>query len=97
MVKSATKEASGPLGSSAGGSGTVPPKETREQKFTRLAIKRMRALKARMRLVKNLATYPHTKDQAEKIISECFKGVHEIKSAFEHSGKSGSARDEFAF
>ena len=49
---------------------SVPADESREDKFVRLAVQRMSALKGKIRQVKNLARYPHTEEQAKRIVTE---------------------------
>lgn len=45
------------------------PAETREHKFTRLANKRVNKVIQSLRLVGNLGSYPHSPEQAERIMS----------------------------
>lgn len=60
----------------------VPEGERREDKFVRLALHRMTALKVKARQVKNLANYPHTEAQAAKIVGELKTLAAEIETAF---------------
>ena len=60
----------------------VPADETKEQAFVRLALHRMNATKAKIRQVKNLARYPHTKEQANRIVSELKSLAAEVEAAF---------------
>ena len=60
----------------------IPAGESREAKFVRLATQRMSKLKATARHVGNLATYPHTEAQRDKIMSELRRVVQEIDAAF---------------
>jgi hypothetical protein len=65
-----------------GGGGRVPPNETREEKFVRLATARIGVVKSKIRLIKNLAHYPHTEEQAAKIVAELNKMAADIEAAF---------------
>lgn len=47
----------------------VDPNETREQKFARLANKRVNTVLKHIALVGNLASYPHSPEQGERIVS----------------------------
>ena len=60
----------------------VPENESREQQFVRLAEKRVTAIKAKIRGIKNLARYPHTEDQAAKIVDALKAMATDIESAF---------------
>jgi hypothetical protein len=71
----------------------VPVGESREDKFVRLALQRMPNVQKHMRLVGNLATYPHTEAQRAKILGELRALVEEVEAAFEP--KHG--RDRFNF
>ena len=66
--------------------------ESREEKFVRLALQRMPNVKKHMRLVSNLASYPHTDAQRDKIISELRKLVAEVEAAFAPSRRDDSFR-----
>jgi hypothetical protein len=70
----------------------VPEDETRHDKFVRLALARMSALKAKARQVKNLAIYPHTETQANKIVGELKALAADIEAAFAPRGS-----DRFSF
>jgi hypothetical protein len=59
-----------------------PINETREEKFVRLALARMPNVKRQIRLVANLASYPHTEAQRDKIMSELRKMVADVDAAF---------------
>jgi hypothetical protein len=59
----------------------------------RLATQRMSKLKVTARHVGNLANYPHTEAQRDKIISECRKLVAEIDAAFTPKARD----DQFRF
>ncbi|HEY2244027.1 MAG TPA: hypothetical protein VGH47_07380 [Xanthobacteraceae bacterium] len=65
-----------------GNGSRIPPDETRQEKFVRLAMYRMTNLKASARGIANLAKYPHTDEQRNKIMSELRKIVAEIDIAF---------------
>jgi hypothetical protein len=69
----------------------VPANEKREDKFVRLALKRIGAVKAKIKGIKNLARYPHTEAQAAKIVAELKKMAADIEAAFV------PAEDEFKF
>ncbi|MBR0879658.1 hypothetical protein ACVMGC_001060 [Bradyrhizobium barranii subsp. barranii] len=60
----------------------IPEGEKREDKFVRLAIQRMNAVQSKIRQVKNLARYPHTEDQARRIINELRQMAIDIETAF---------------
>jgi hypothetical protein len=60
----------------------LPVDESREDKFVRLAQQRMSHVKKHTRLVANLATYPHTDAQRDRILSELRKLVAEVETAF---------------
>jgi dTDP-4-amino-4,6-dideoxygalactose transaminase len=64
------------------GRNPIPADETRQEKFVRLALYRMTNLKSSARGIANLAKYPHTDEQRNKIISELRKIVAEIDIAF---------------
>jgi hypothetical protein len=66
----------------------VPEGETREDKFVRLALARMTALKQKAEQVKNLAAYPHTEYQANKIVAEFKTLAAEIEAEFKPRGKA---------
>jgi len=72
----------------------LDPNESREDKFVRLSLNRMRALKRQGRLVCNLAAYPHDNLQAERIVSEAQTVAADIDKAFR---KGGRKRDDFSF
>jgi hypothetical protein len=71
----------------------VPENEAREDKFVRLALKRMGALKSRVRQIGNLASYPHTDEQAAKIVAEVKRMAAYIEEAFTPEPET----DEFNF
>jgi len=48
---------------------SVKPSETREQKFVRLAVKRVNKAINDLRLVGNLGAYPHTDAQTDSIFA----------------------------
>lgn len=58
----------------------------------RLALKRINALKGKARQIRNLAAYPHTEEQAAKIISEVKQMAAYIEDAF-----APKTDDEFKF
>lgn len=58
---------------------TDAPKETRDQKFIRLANARVRKALNSIRLIGNLATYPHTSDQTKKIVSAVNTAVTDVE------------------
>jgi type VI protein secretion system component VasF len=60
----------------------APAEESREDKFVRLAVQRMNALRGKIRQVKNLARYPHTEEQAKRIVSELKAFAADIEGAF---------------
>jgi hypothetical protein len=61
----------------------VPPGETKDGAFVRLAVKRMSAVKAKVKGVKNLARgYPRTPEQSARIVSEFKKLANEVEAAF---------------
>jgi len=71
----------------------VSADETKEEKFVRLAVQRMNALKGKVRQVKNLARYPHTEDQGKRIVSEIKGLANDIEEAFGPRVK----KDDFTF
>ena len=54
---------------------SAQPTETRDQKFVRLAVKRVNKVINDVRLVSNLATYPHTPEQASSIVNAINEAV----------------------
>lgn len=60
----------------------VPENESREQQFVRLAEKRVTAVMVKIRGIKNLARYPHTEEQAAKIVTALKTMAADIESAF---------------
>ena len=71
----------------------VPANESREDKFVRLAEQRMPNVQKHMRLVCNLADYPHTDEQRSEILGELRSLVAEVETAFAPSNR----RDAFKF
>jgi hypothetical protein len=71
----------------------IPDGESREEKFVRLALQRMPNVQKHMRLIGNLAAYPHTEEQRLKILTELRKLVAEVESAFAPTNR----RDGFTF
>ena len=71
----------------------VPANESREDKFVRLAEQRMPNVQKHMRLVCNLADYPHTDEQRSEILGELRSLVAEVEAAFAPSNR----RDVFKF
>jgi len=71
----------------------VPANESREDKFVRLAEQRMPNVQKHMRLVGNLADYPHTDEQRSEILGELRSLVAEVETAFAPSNR----RDAFKF
>ena len=72
---------------------TVPANESKEDKFVRLTLFRMKNVKSKVRQVKNLAAYPHTAEQAARIVAEFKALTAEIEKAFSPRAKN----DEFTF
>jgi hypothetical protein len=75
------------------GGSRVPEDETREEQFVRLALERMPKLQRRMKTIANLASYPYTSEQRDKIMREIHALVAEVEAAF--NKKQG--RDLFHF
>jgi hypothetical protein len=71
----------------------VPVNESRDEKFVRLAEQRMPNVQKHMRLVANLADYPHTDEQRSEILGELRSLVAEVETAFAPSNR----RDAFKF
>jgi hypothetical protein len=83
-------------GTTMNGSGEptpIPENEAREQTFVRLAVARVSSMKAKVRLIKSLANYPHTEAQAAKIVAEFKKMSDDVEDAFSRKVES----DEFKF
>jgi hypothetical protein len=72
---------------------TIPADEKKEDKFVRLALQRMNALRGKIRQVKNLARYPHTEDQAKRIVGELKTLAADIEASFVPREKN----EEFRF
>jgi hypothetical protein len=60
----------------------IPDGEKREDKFVRLALYRVGKVKKTAQQIEILATYPHTEEQADKIIDEMKTITAEIEAAF---------------
>jgi hypothetical protein len=71
----------------------VPENESREDKFVRLAEQRMPNVQKHMRLVCNLADYPHTDEQRGDILGELRSLLGEVEAAFAPANR----RDAFKF
>jgi hypothetical protein len=71
----------------------VPTGETKEEAFVRLALQRMNAVKGKIRQVKNLARYPHSDEQAKRIIAELQTLAADVEAAF----SPRETNDEFRF
>jgi hypothetical protein len=71
----------------------VPANESKDDAFKRLALKRVNACMAKGRQIKNLARYPHTDEQAKKIIDQITMLADEIEEAFSPREKN----EEFKF
>lgn len=69
--------------------------ESKEAKFVRLAVHRMNALKNRVRQVKNLARYPHTDEQAERIVGAFKEFADDVEKAFRPS--AATKKEDFTF
>jgi alkanesulfonate monooxygenase SsuD/methylene tetrahydromethanopterin reductase-like flavin-dependent oxidoreductase (luciferase family) len=66
-----------------------------ESTFIRLATSRVTALKKTGRLIKNLATYPHTPEHAQQIVDAVNELADDIAKSFEVVGVTKAERDAF--
>lgn len=60
----------------------VPANESKDEAFVRLTVHRMNGVMGKIRQLKNLARYPHTEEQAKRIISELKALVTDVEAAF---------------
>jgi hypothetical protein len=74
----------------------VPANESREDKFVRLAEQRMPNVQKHMRLVCNLADYPHTDEQRSEILASCARSwpKSRLRSRRPIAATSSSSRGE---
>lgn len=73
---------------------TVPDNETADQKFIRLANKRVSRALNDLKLIGNLARYSHSPEAAAKITNALAEAVEEVISHF--GEKQGKAKTQFS-
>lgn len=71
----------------------VDPNETKEQKFIRLTRQRMNKILPAIGNLENLARYPHTDAQADKILTALQSAVNSVQRAF--TAKSETRKESF--
>ena len=75
--------------------GPAEAQETKEQKFERLATKRMQAALGKIKLIGNLASssYRYTDEQSAKVVTTLRQAVDEVEGKFNKvRGETGGER-----
>ena len=72
--------------------------ETKEQKFARLAAKRMQTALGKIKLIGNLAgsSYRYTDEQAAKIIATLRQAVDDVEGKFNKTKRGAATEQPFS-